>query len=74
MARNLRRAGLNTEIYLGDDRAFQAQLAYAVKKEVPYVLIYGDNERKRGIVAIKNMAGREQKEIPQGSILQYFKK
>lgn len=74
LAKSLRGAGLNTEIYLGDDRAFQAQLAYAVKKEIPYVLIYGDNERKKGVIAIRDMAKREQKEIPKGSILQYFKK
>lgn len=73
-AKNLRSAGLNTEIYLGDDRAFQAQLAYAVKKEVAYVLIYGDNERKKGAVTIKDMARREQKELPKGNILQYFRK
>lgn len=70
----LRGAGISTEIYLGDDRAFQAQLAYAVKKEVPYVLIYGDSERKKGVVTIKDMARREQKEISKGNILQYFKK
>jgi len=74
LAKSLRDAGLNTEIYLGNDRAFQAQLVYAVKKEVPYVLIYGDNERKKGVVTIKDMARREQKEIPKGNILQYFKK
>lgn len=74
LAKSLRGASLNTEIYLGDDRAFQAQLAYAVKKEVPYVLIYGDSERKKGVVMIKDMARREQKEIPKGSVLQYFKK
>lgn len=73
-AQSLRDAGLNTEIYIGDDRAFQAQFAYAVKKEVPYVLIYGDNEKKKGVVAIRDMMKREQKEIPKGNLLQYFKK
>lgn len=70
----LRGAGIATEIYLGDDRAFQAQLAYAVKKEIPYILICGESEKQRGIVTIKNMATREQKEIPKTDILGYFKK
>ncbi len=70
----LRGAGMATEIYLGDDRAFQAQLAYAVKKEVPYVLIYGESEKQKGVVAIKDMAAREQKEVSKTNILQYFKK
>lgn len=74
LAKTLRAANINTAIYLGDDRAFQAQLAYAVKKEIPYVIIYGEEERKKGAVTIKNLATREQKEIPKGNILQYFKK
>mgnify|MGYP001593665057 CR=1 FL=1 len=70
----LRGAGIPTEIYFGDDRTFQAQLAYAVKKEIPYVLIYGDSEKQKNAVTIKNMSAREQKEIPKTNILQYFKK
>ncbi|QQG45572.1 MAG: histidine--tRNA ligase [Candidatus Sungiibacteriota bacterium] len=73
-AKNLRGANLNTELYVGDDRSFQAQLAYAVKKEIPYVLIYGDQDRKKGVVTIRNLVTREQKEIPKGNILLYFKK
>lgn len=73
-AKILRTANINTAFYLGDDRAFQAQLAYAVKKEIPYVMIYGENEAKKGTVTIKNLITREQKEIPKVNILQYFKK
>ena len=74
LAKTLRSANINTAIYLGDDRAFQAQLAYAVKKEIPYVIIYGEEERKKGAWTVRNMVTREQKEIPKGNILQYFKK
>lgn len=74
IAESLRKAGINTALYLGDDRAFQAQFAYAVKKEIPYVIIYGGNEQKKGVVAIKNLATREQKEIPKEKIVEYFKK
>jgi len=74
LAKNLRAANLNCSLYLGDDRTFQAQLAYAVKKEIPYVIIYGDNESKKGIYIVKDLVRREQKEIPKGNILQYFKK
>lgn len=73
-ARALRNVNVNTSIYIGDDRAFQAQLAYAVKKEIPYVLIYGDGEKKKGVVAIKNLATREQKEISKNNLVEYFKK
>lgn len=74
LAKNLRGANVNTAIYLGDDRAFQAQLAYAVKKEIPYVIIYGGEEKKKGVFIVKNLATREQREIPKVNILQYFKK
>lgn len=74
MAGELRSANVNTAFYLGDDLAFQAQLSYAVKKEIPYVLIYGEEEKKRGVVLLKNLATREQKEVSKGSIIQYFKK
>lgn len=74
LAEILRGAGIATEIYLGDDRAFQAQLAYAVKKEIPYVLIYGESEKQKSVVIVKDMVKREQKEIPKENILQYFKK
>ena len=74
LAKDLRGANVNTAIYLGDDRVFQAQLAYAVKKEIPYVIIYGEEENKKGGFTVKNLVTREQKEIPKGNILQYFKK
>lgn len=74
LAKTLRAANINTAIYLGDDRAFQAQLAYAVKKEIPYVVMYGEDEKKKGVVRIKNLMTREQKEVSKEHILQYFKR
>lgn len=74
IARELRGAGIATAIYLGDDRAFQAQLAYAVRKGIPYVIIYGEEEKKRGVVQIKNLATREQREVAREKIVEYFRK
>lgn len=64
IVKQLRNANINTSFYLGDDVAFQAQLSYAVKKEIPFVMMYGDTEKARGVVAVKNLKTREQKEIP----------
>jgi len=72
MAQELRERGVNAAFYLGDDRSFQAQLAYAVKKEIPYVIIYGEEEKRKGTVAVKNLATREQKEIPKEKMAEYF--
>jgi len=74
LTKTLRSANINTSLYFGDDKAFQAQLAYAVKKEIPFVVIYGEEDKKKGVVTIKNLATREQREVPKGNILQYFKK
>ena len=74
IAQELRSAGIATVVYLGDDRAFQAQLAYAVKKEIPYVVIYGEEEERKGVVQIKNLATREQTEVAREKIVEYFAK
>jgi len=72
-AQKLRAANINTSLYLGDDRAFQAQLAYAAKSEIPLVLIYGEEEKRKGLVTVKMMATREQKEIPAGNLVEFLK-
>lgn len=73
MARELREAGIRTAVYFGDDTNMKAQLAYALKKEIPYVVIYGSAEKEKGIIAIKNLTTREQKEIPRDQLAAYFK-
>lgn len=72
-AKILREANINTSLYLGDDRAFRAQLAYAAKKEIPYLVIYGEEEKKKGVVTIRNMVSREQKEISKKELAEYLK-
>lgn len=74
MAAELRAAGLNTALYLGNDTDFKAQLAYAVKKEIPYVLICGQSEKAKAVVAIKNLQTREQKEIPREQVVEYLQR
>jgi len=72
MAQELRNAGINTMLYLGDESMINAQINYALKKEIPYVVIYGEREKKRGVIAIKNLAGRTQEEIPRSDLFRYF--
>lgn len=74
LAKKLRDNNLNCSLYLGDDRAFQAQLSYAVKKEIPYVIIYGETDAKKNVFTVKNLATKEQREVPKEKILEYFKK
>lgn len=72
LAAELRKNNLNTSLYLGEDSSFQGQLTYAVKKEIPYVVILGAAEKEKGVVAIKNLQTREQTEVARDKIVEYF--
>lgn len=61
MTWELRRAGVPTELYLGTAKGLGKQLKYADQYEVPLALLYGADEKAKGIVTIKDMAaGRTQ--------------
>ena|ERR1051326_5583967 len=51
----LRRAGIRAELYLGADRAGK-QIKYADKLEIPIVLLYGPDEKAKGVVTVKDMS------------------
>lgn len=74
LASELRRGGISTEIYLGQEKNLKGQLNYAVKQSYPVVLIIGEEERKRKIVQIKNMKERTQEAVPIKETLGYLKK
>jgi histidyl-tRNA synthetase len=56
MAFALRRAGVATELYLGGPVRLGKQIKHADQLGIPIVLIYGSNERERGVVTLKDMA------------------
>jgi histidyl-tRNA synthetase len=59
----LRRAGIATELYLGGERGVGKQLRYADQWQIPITLLYGGNEKERGVVTLKDMgAGRAKAE------------
>jgi histidyl-tRNA synthetase len=57
MARTLRDAGINTEVYLEPAR-LKNQLAYAEKKGFRIALIAGETEFANRVVQVKNLAAR----------------
>ena len=60
MTWELRRAGIPTELYLGSARGVGKQLKYADAWGVPIALLYGSNEKERGVVTLKDMdVGRQ---------------
>lgn len=74
LAARLRKSNINTSLYLGEDRAFQAQLAYALKKEIPLVVIYGPEEQKKKTVLVKNLVTRTQEAVSPENLSQYLMK
>lgn len=52
---SLRHAGIPTEVYPAADK-LEKQLKYADKKHIPYVVIQGPDEEKRGVIQLKELA------------------
>ena len=55
-ARELREAGIKTEMYLGDEKSLGKQLQYANRLQIPFAAIIGSDEFSRGEVTVKNLA------------------
>jgi histidyl-tRNA synthetase len=55
LTRELRLAGINTEMYLGDEKSLGKQLQYANRQEIPLAVIIGSDEFSRGEVTVKNL-------------------
>jgi histidyl-tRNA synthetase len=55
MTWELRRAGIPTELYLGTAKGPGKQLKYADAWGIPIALLYGSNEKEKGIVTVKDM-------------------
>ncbi|NJK34253.1 MAG: histidine--tRNA ligase [Oscillatoriales cyanobacterium SM2_2_1] len=58
----LRNAGINTEVYL-EDKKLAAQMKYANKKGIPFVVIIGQEEFENKTVLIRNMVDGEQQSV-----------
>jgi len=55
IAHELRRAGINTELYLGKPGQIGKQLKYADQLGIPLAVIAGEDEFGRGEVSVKNL-------------------
>ena len=51
----LRRAGIRTEMHVGKPKRLGKQLQRADRLEIPYVVIMGSDEARRGVVTVKEM-------------------
>ena len=54
LASNLRKEGINTEVYL-NDKKLKAKFKYADKLKIPYVVVIGEDEINSNTIKVKNM-------------------
>ena len=59
LASNLRKEGINTEVYL-NDKKLKAKFKYADKLKIPYVVVIGEDEISSNTVKVKNMETGEE--------------
>lgn len=67
----LRQAGIRTELY-PDDAKLKKQMAYANSLGVAYVALVGEEERKAGIIGLKNMLTGEQLSVTERELITLF--
>ena len=68
LAQELREAGLRVDLYPEADKLGK-QFKYASAREVPFVVVVGDEERARGDVAIKDLRSGEQKSVKREAVV-----
>jgi histidyl-tRNA synthetase len=60
VAKKLRQAGINTELYPNITSKIGKQFKYADKKEIPFAIVIGEEEVKNNQVSLKNLKTRDQ--------------
>jgi histidyl-tRNA synthetase len=68
----IRKAGINAELY-PEQTKMKRQMAYADKKQIPYVILIGENEMKQDMMSVKSMRTGEQEEMSLDVFLQKIK-
>ncbi|MBB1471599.1 histidine--tRNA ligase [Luteimonas sp. MC1782] len=67
LSQRLRAAGLNVETQL-EPRKLAKQMQYADRAGIRFVVIRGDNEAERGVVAVKDLRRGEQFEVAEAEL------
>lgn len=73
LASRLRNEGISAELYLGSKYTFREQIKYAASRGIPFLLIQGENERKREVVSLRDLETREQYECSFGEAVSRLK-
>ena len=68
---DLRKAGINSEIYPEADK-MKKQMKYADQKKITFVVLVGETEIKSGLLTVKNMLNGEQSDVKTEQLATYF--
>lgn len=71
VVQQLRNAGIATELY-PDAVKFDKQMKYANKRNIPYVLLLGDEERTQQLISIKDFRTGTQQKLPLKEVIQHL--
>jgi len=67
----MRKAGINAEIY-PEAAKIKKQMNYANQKNIPWVVILGENEINQGVATLKNMLSGEQTVVSQEQLIEHI--
>jgi histidyl-tRNA synthetase len=73
LAYELRRAGFRVDLYPEADKLGK-QFKYASARDIPFVVVVGDEERARGEVALKDMRSGEQRSVKRNDVVEELRK
>ncbi len=68
----LRAEGINAEIFPASQK-MKKQMTYANNKNIPFVVMVGENEMKEGVVTLKNMDSGEQQAVTPEELITILK-
>ena len=68
VAREIRAAGAKCEVYLEPSAKLAKQFGYADAKGIPFVVVVGPDEEAKSVVQLKDLAKREQVEVPRAEV------
>lgn len=69
----VRKAGINSEIYPDATAKMKKQMSYADDKKIPFVVIVGSDEMQSGMLSLKNMQSGEQEKVSIDEIISKLK-
>ncbi len=68
----LRSSGISTELWVEPTSKLDKQFKYADQKGIPFAVIIGPEEAEKGMVTVKNLKTREQKQIAFDTLPTFF--